>query len=557
MTLAVIIATGRAEGPDPFPAAAVPVPSADGGVSLLTRLVRRLERLGVAEHRVITRPALAPPLRKDGHDPVECEDTAADLREIARLARRARTPVVLLPGDLVISDEQLTRLVLDAADRPATAVTVRRPAGRGRPVRVDGSGRVVSAGSGFHRVSAPTADFPGPLCVGEQRTVQAAEIAESIAVLLEVPGALPAVPPAPPAPPTALPAISPSALTTWTTPQTAPPPPPEPEPEAEAETAPESDDGPADEHDALELLLVGLVRAGMPVTADPAAPELVCRRVSGVEAAQEALEAAERADEDGVRLRAAIKRDDGWFATYAVSSWSPLLVRAAAWLGVEPNAVTWASGGLAALAAFCFAGGDRSGMVAGAVLFYLAFVLDCVDGQLARFTRRYSPFGAWLDAMFDRLKEYAVYAGLAAGASAAAWDGGPHAGNVWMLATAALALQTVRHMVDFSYADRPRPAAPDAPPIPLTVAGDQRPERPRTPAAPAGTAERLSRATTAVPALHWAKKIVVLPIGERFAVICLTAALGTARLTFAVLLVWGWIAGCYTLTGRVMRALHG
>ncbi|MEV4257790.1 CDP-alcohol phosphatidyltransferase family protein, partial [Spirillospora sp. NPDC049652] len=411
MTLAVIIATGRAAGPDPFPAAAVPVPSADGGVSLLTRLVRQLERLGAADHRVLTRPALAPPLRKDGHDPVECEDTAADLREIARLTLRARTPVVLLPGDLVISDEQLARLVLDAPGRPATAVTVRRLGAAARPVRVDAAGRVVSAGSAFHRVSAPTADFIGPMCVGEQRTVQAAGIAENLAALLETPGALPAPTALPVTPKAAFPAISPSALTTWTTPRAVPP----PQPEHTATDEGEDDDA-ADDYDALELMLVGLVRAGVPVTAEAAVPELVCRRAASVEAAQAAVEAAESADEDGVRLRAAVKRDDGWFATYAVSSWSPLLVRTAAWFGIGPNAVTWASGALAALAAFLFAGGEPHGMVTGAVLFYLAFVLDCVDGQLARYTRRHSAFGAWLDAVLDRAKEYAVYAGLAAGA---------------------------------------------------------------------------------------------------------------------------------------------
>lgn len=523
MTLAVIIATGRAPGPDPIPAAAVPVPppGASGDASespsrsVLSRLLGQLDRLGVAERRLITRPDLAPPLRKDGHDPVECEDTAADLREISRLAYGARTSVVLLPGDLVISDEQLARLVLDAAEQPATAVTVRRVGGRARPVRADAAGRVAAAGSAFHRVSAPTADSPGPLHIGEQRTVQAAGVADDLAGLLELPGALP--------PSMALPA------------------------------SPAGDD----DYDALELMLVGLVRAGMPVTAQAAVPELVCRRVATPEEARAAVEAAERANERRVRLRAAVKGNDGWFATYAVSSWSPLLVRLAAWFGLTPNKVTLASAGLAALAAFWFGNGTRSGMVTGAVVFYFAFVLDCVDGQLARYTRQYSRLGAWLDSMFDRAKEYVVFAGLAVGASAAALGGGLHVANVWALAVAALILQTVRHMIDFSFRDRPRPPAPDAPAAPLTVADDPNAAAGTSGAASAGTVERLSRATAGIPAVHWAKKIIVLPIGERFAVISLTAALGNARLTFAVLLVWGWIAGCYSLTGRVMRALHG
>ena len=112
------------------------------------------------------------------------------------------------------------------------------------------------------------------------------------------------------------------------------------------------------------------------------------------------------------------------------------------------------------LAAAGFATGERPGMVAGAVLLYFAFVLDCVDGQLARYTRQFSKLGAWLDSIFDRTKEYVVFAGLAIGASR---TGDP----VWLLAGAALTLQTARHAVDFSYpalaapGDRRRAAAAD------------------------------------------------------------------------------------------------
>ena len=92
------------------------------------------------------------------------------------------------------------------------------------------------------------------------------------------------------------------------------------------------------------------------------------------------------------------------------------------------------------LAAAAFATGERWGLVAGAVLLQLAFTADCVDGQLARYTRTFSKLGAWLDSIFDRAKEYLVFAGLAIGAS--------RAGDaVWLLACAALTLQTVRHIV--------------------------------------------------------------------------------------------------------------
>ena len=89
-------------------------------------------------------------------------------------------------------------------------------------------------------------------------------------------------------------------------------------------------------------------------------------------------------------------------------------------------------------------------MIAGAILLQLAFTFDCVDGQLARYTRTFTKLGAWLDSIFDRTKEYAVFAGLAIGASQSGDD-------VWLLAGAALTLQTMRHSIDFSY---PAGAAP-------------------------------------------------------------------------------------------------
>jgi len=150
-------------------------------------------------------------------------------------------------------------------------------------------------------------------------------------------------------------------------------------------------------------------------------------------------------DEDAARLRLAVKEKDDFFTTYAVSTWSPVVTRAAARLGLSPSAVTWLSVLLAGLAALAFWQASRPAMIAGGILLYLGFVLDCVDGQLARYTRTFGPFGGWLDTMADRAKEYGVYAGLAAGAERI---GLPYA---WPLAITAILLQTVRHMTDTWY----------------------------------------------------------------------------------------------------------
>ena len=228
---------------------------------------------------------------------------------------------------------------------------------------------------------------------------------------------------------------------------------------------------------------------------------------------------APQTTEDDARLRAAVKPGDGFFTTFFVSSYSPHVVRAAARLGLTPNQVTVASMLVGALAAAAFATGERPGLIAGAVLLQVAFLLDCVDGQLARYTQTFSPMGAWLDAVFDRTKEYLVYAGLAIGAA--------RTGDaVWLLAGAAMGLQTARHAMDFSFSGQ-------------------------NDASTSGVLALARRHDTGP--LSWAKRMVVLPIGERFAAISITAAIWSAHTTFVVLLVWGGAAALYGFAGRAAR----
>src|SRR6185437_1459001 len=105
----------------------------------------------------------------------------------------------------------------------------------------------------------------------------------------------------------------------------------------------------------------------------------------------------------------------------------------------------------------------------GGLLIYFAFVFDCVDGQVARYARKFGVLGAWLDATFDRAKEYVVFAGLAVGSVVAGQ------GDVWTLALVALSVQSVRHLLDFSYgaANRRKPPVP-LPTLALTVPDDRR-----------------------------------------------------------------------------------
>jgi hypothetical protein len=303
---------------------------------------------------------------------------------------------------------------------------------------------------------------------------------------------------------------------------------------------------------ATGLALLALVRGGTTVRAyHPRG--LVCGRVGDEADVAATAERLRAVDEPAVRLRLAVKEQDDLFATFAVSSFSPRLVRLAARAGLSPTAVTWLSVLLVALAAVAFAAGSRPFLIAGAALLYLGFLLDCVDGQLARYTHRYSRYGGWLDIVADRGKEYGAYAGLAVGALRT------DLGDLWPLAVAAVVLQTVRHMTDAWYSALHDAAVQTRQPLPLDLRDDARSAgggRPRLAARAGRALGRVSdriRARRGTPA-YWFKRTAVFPIGERWLVVMVTAALFDARVTFWCLLGWGAVAAAGTLTGRVLRS---
>jgi hypothetical protein len=312
--------------------------------------------------------------------------------------------------------------------------------------------------------------------------------------------------------------------------------------------------------DAASLLLVGLVRRGVHVGPSYLRALFWARPLSRRAAADAERDIA-GFDEDQVLLASAVKANDGFFTTFFVSPYSKHIARWAAHRGFTPNQVTSFSLLLGIAAAVLFALGTRAGWVAGAVLVHVSFVFDCVDGQLARYTRQFSKLGAWLDSVFDRAKEYVTFAGLAIGAERA---GDP----VWLLAGAALALQSVRHTLEFSFGATRHRLLAEVPQPPLADALDDAGRRARSaagaPAAgvaaepPRGVLPRalaLWAAGNRVPGVVWVKKAIAFPIGERFAAIALTAAFAGPRTTFLVLLAWGGVAALYTTSGRAVRSL--
>lgn len=572
---AVVLATARAS--DGGPAALMPWEDH----TVLRRLAGQLVGLGVRRTLVLTRPPWEADVRlqveKPGVIDVQASDSpAGDLEAIARVAAGADGAVLVAYGDIVTHRQALAGLIADP--RVSTGILA---GGRRRPMAFRfhaRRARVIGAASPYHNVRRPNATFLGVLRVGPAELVALGGAAERLAPLLaEVPAPWQAE-------------LDRKAQLWRRVAGEAPDEAEEDEfvaledvqaagdelvatgdeealdedadPEAPEVALSEDDETrlrtrvAAAPDDVVALLLVGLVRDGVHVRPVYLRCMLWARPLSAPAAARVA-EKAKRYDEDRLRLDSAVKSGDGFFTTFFVSPYSKYIARWAARRGFTPNQVTVASLLLGLLATAAFATGERPGLIAGAVLLQLAFTTDCVDGQLARYTLTFSKLGAWLDSMFDRAKEYLVFGGLAIGAARAGDE-------VWLLACSMITLQTVRHMSDFAHmsmrsrglAATPQPPLEqvlDSTRIPAPVAAGTPVQADRT------LAERVLagwRATDRARPARWIKKMIAFPIGERFAVISITAALFTPRVTFIALLAWGGAAFAYMHAGRVLRSIR-
>ena len=380
------------------PTAALPL----AGGTVLGRLLAQLDGLGAGVVHVVARPEML----EDVAGRHESAGTAQDLQVVAGIARAATGPLLVACGDLVAHREALAGLLGDPA--LDTAVLAAGPAGRpfGTRIRFN-RGRVVSAGSAYHRVRRPNGRYLGALRVAGGDRDALAAVAERLAVLVA----------APPEDWRRELDAKTVAWRRWLARRAAP--------DVDAPAVTHADAAALERQraaaagDAGSLLLVGLVRSGVRVGVSHLR-RLSCTRPLTREAAERAAERLAATDERRQLLASAVKRGDGFFTTFFVSPYSKYIARWAAERGLTPNQVTTLSLLLGFAAATAFALGTRAGLVTGAVLLQISFTTDCVDGQLARYSRQFSKLGAWMDATFDRTKEYAVFAGLALGSTRAA-----------------------------------------------------------------------------------------------------------------------------------------
>ena len=101
------------------------------------------------------------------------------------------------------------------------------------------------------------------------------------------------------------------------------------------------------------------------------------------------------------------KPRDAWWTVLLVDPIAARLVRLVApYRRITPNVLTVIATIIGLGSAACFAMQSRWWLVAGALLFHVSFIVDCMDGKIARLNGTGSMFGTWLDFMFDRVRVF-------------------------------------------------------------------------------------------------------------------------------------------------------
>jgi phosphatidylglycerophosphate synthase len=286
---------------------------------------------------------------------------------------------------------------------------------------------------------------------------------------------------------------------------------------------------------ALDLVLVALTRAMIKVDAADvwAAPYIRSANKSERDQTQESIA---KLNMGRVRLRMANRANDGFFSVFFLRKFSKILTWLAVKVGATPNQVTLISFAIGLYSAYSFSLGGFWNLFLGAVLLQLSIIVDCVDGELARYTRKFSQLGAWLDAVTDRVKEYMVFLGLAMGADKEGRD-------LWIPAIAMMLIQTFRHLSDYNYARVTRFRAEEKFLAPVEFTADFDGIVP-TEREPKG---RLR---------YWLGKIIQFPIGERWLAISASAVIGGAAFTFKIMPILAFISAVVVFRGRFIKTLQ-
>ena len=141
-----------------------------------------------------------------------------------------------------------------------------------------------------------------------------------------------------------------------------------------------------------------------------------------------------------VRTRAGAEH---WVASLYLRDISPYLTRVLLRAGFTANGVTWLMILCAALAAVATGWPGLAGAVLAVLLTQLQQLLDCSDGEVARWRGTSSPLGVYL----DRVGHYVAECGIAV-ALGVRVSGGPQLSGVWISAGLLLGLLVALNKVE-------------------------------------------------------------------------------------------------------------
>lgn len=111
---------------------------------------------------------------------------------------------------------------------------------------------------------------------------------------------------------------------------------------------------------------------------------------------------------------------DGFVDRYLNRKFSRPTTRLLLRTPLTPNQITLLAGLASLLGALCFSPGGYYGPLLGALLFQFSAVLDCCDGEVARYKMMESPLGDWLDIVCDTVGAVAIFLGI----GIAVWQNG-------------------------------------------------------------------------------------------------------------------------------------
>ncbi len=282
----------------------------------------------------------------------------------------------------------------------------------------------------------------------------------------------------------------------------------------------------------IDLILVALVRAALVVApAEVAGAPFI--RSEDLAERQKIEKQIAGLNDARLRLKLANRANDGFYSVFFLRKISKLFTWLAVRLKMTPNQVTLISFAIGLLSAYEFSKGTFWTIFAGAVLLQLSIIIDCVDGELARYTRAFSQLGAWLDAITDRIKEYLVFFALAYGAAKNGRD-------LWIPAMGMMLFQTFRHLSDYNFARINKIRSSQLAPLDFDLKND---------GYIAVEREKKTRLE------YWSKKALQFPIGERWLVISASSVIGGAAFTFTIMPILSLISIALVFRGRTRKTL--